>query len=210
VTSRVRWLATLFAGLGILGFVFLNYQDPWPPFVERPLEPEAPPEPPQPEGTFRLDAPHPGEPESTSETDTEPTSASQPPATPVSPRPEPGTDALFAAAAAEFAAAGVEPVYVAGALTGVLVKSVPRDSLFDRSGLQRGDVVRTVNGMSLDDADAAAVLADQIMAEIPLEVRVEREDGTTRTLSIPVHELLGGGPNDAKQPGASAGVAPGP
>jgi len=53
-TRRLRWIATVLAAFGILGFVFLNYRDPWPPLVPPPLVPETAEPPPLPAGSMPL------------------------------------------------------------------------------------------------------------------------------------------------------------
>ena len=55
---RFRTLIAAIAAITIVGFVFLNYRDPWPPIVPPPLEPEPSPAPKP--GPYRL-APLPDE-----------------------------------------------------------------------------------------------------------------------------------------------------
>jgi hypothetical protein len=204
MTSRVRLIATLLTGFGIVGFVFLNYQDPWPPLVPRQLEQDEPESPPLPRGAFPLDESAPPAPAARSEAPVRPEVAPTevaaiptPPAIasgandlqqPLPPAPEP--ESVFETATRLLESADLQPLHAEGALLGVRIGSVEHGSFFARAGLRSGDVVRSVNDMRLDDPNAAAVLARQIERGIPLDVEVERRDGTSVQLSIPLRDLL--------------------
>jgi type II secretion system protein C len=82
------------------------------------------------------------------------------------------------------------PLYEEGGLVGVRMSAIRPGSLFATAGLRDGDVVRAVNGVSLDSPDAAADLLEQAGARESLSVTVERSDGSRRLVELPTQEIL--------------------
>ena len=69
------------------------------------------------------------------------------------------------------------------------IDEVREDGVYDRFGIRDGDVIRSINGVSLGSPTAAAeVLTDLASAEV-LEVDVEHPDGTQGVLRVPTAEL---------------------
>jgi general secretion pathway protein C len=86
--------------------------------------------------------------------------------------------------------ADLRPLYADGELVGVQLNAIRPESPLARAGLRDGDVVRSVNGVSLGAPTAAADLLAQVVAGEPLEVAVERSDGSVGVIPLPTQELL--------------------
>jgi type II secretion system protein C len=78
-----------------------------------------------------------------------------------------------------------EPNMVGNELNGFRLTRIRPDSVFEKSGLLDGDVVKEVNGVSLVDPGQAIKLLNGLRGESEIEVRVER-DGSPLTLSMKV------------------------
>lgn len=82
--------------------------------------------------------------------------------------------------------ARIEPNVVDGKTDGFAVRMVQPKSLLAQFGLQRGDVIRQVNGMDLDSPEKALQIFQQLREARNINVNVVR-NGAPLTLSIEVN-----------------------
>jgi general secretion pathway protein C len=82
--------------------------------------------------------------------------------------------------------ARIEPNLVDGRTDGFAVRMVQPRSLLAQLGLQRGDVIRQVNGMELDSPEKALQIFQQLREARNINVNVVR-NGAPVTLSIEVN-----------------------
>lgn len=83
----------------------------------------------------------------------------------------------------------VAPLYEDGALVGVEVSGIKKGGVYDKVGLREGDVVTSVNGVSLGEPTAAGQLVRELATSDDITVAVERGDGTVELLTLPTGEL---------------------
>lgn len=84
----------------------------------------------------------------------------------------------------------VRPVYEDGELIGVELDGLRAGGVYDQAGLRDGDLVTSVNGVSLGEPTAAAQVLAQLAVSDELSVAVERDDGSEELLSIPTSEFI--------------------
>lgn len=77
------------------------------------------------------------------------------------------------------------PNMVGGQVKGFLMTQIRSDSVYEKLGIQNGDVVRSINGIELNDAARAIQTLQAMRTETQLEVTFERE-GKTVTRKIHV------------------------
>jgi general secretion pathway protein C len=82
--------------------------------------------------------------------------------------------------------ARIEPNVVDGRTDGFAVRMVQPRSLLAQFGLQRGDIIRQVNGMDLDSPEKALQIFQQLREARNINVNVVR-NGAPLTLSIEVN-----------------------
>ena len=70
--------------------------------------------------------------------------------------------------------AKAEPNMVGGQLKGFRMTRIREESIYQKAGLQNGDIVHEINGVPLNDASGAIRLLNQLRNEKEIEVRVER------------------------------------
>ena len=81
--------------------------------------------------------------------------------------------------------AKAEPHLVGGELSGFRLNRIREDSIYQKAGLQNGDVVKEINGVSLVDTAQAIKLLNSLRGENDLEVRLER-GGAIQTINLQV------------------------
>lgn len=81
--------------------------------------------------------------------------------------------------------AKAEPHLVGGELSGFRLTRIREDSIYQKAGLQNGDVVKEINGVSLVDTAQAIKLLNSLRGENDLEVRLER-GGVVQTINLQV------------------------
>jgi general secretion pathway protein C len=77
------------------------------------------------------------------------------------------------------------PNMVGGQVKGFLMTQIRSDSVYEKLGIQNGDVVRSINGIELNDAARAIQTLQAMRTETQLELTFERE-GKTVTRKIHV------------------------
>lgn len=70
--------------------------------------------------------------------------------------------------------AKAEPHFVAGELGGFKLTRIRKDSIYEKSGLRNGDIIKEINGVSLVDTAQAIKLLNSLRGENELDVRLER------------------------------------
>jgi general secretion pathway protein C len=83
---------------------------------------------------------------------------------------------------AELRLAQMQPRVVDGKTDGFLIRSLRRQSILNKLGLKRGDVVMNVNGISLDSPEKALQIFQQLREARQIELAVERQ-GTAMTFA---------------------------
>jgi hypothetical protein len=84
------------------------------------------------------------------------------------------------------------PVYRDGGLAGIALHNLPPDGFYTRLGLREGDVVGSVNGVRFDEPEVAGALLGALIGGSPLELEVERSDGTTQRIAVPSERVVEG------------------
>jgi general secretion pathway protein C len=83
-----------------------------------------------------------------------------------------------------FSQARILPKYEAGQMVGLQVNAIKPGSLFEDIGIQSGDVITKLNGITINDPqESAEILAEFSEAE-SFTVDVERSDGSSDTLEF--------------------------
>lgn len=84
----------------------------------------------------------------------------------------------------------ISPVYDEDdGLVGVRIGDIEEGGIYDRIGMEDGDLLTSVDGVSFGDPKAAALLAAELSLADEIEVGVTRPDGSDETLSVPTEEL---------------------
>ena len=83
---------------------------------------------------------------------------------------------------AELRLAQMQPRITDGKTDGFMIRRLRRNSILNKLGLQRGDVVLNVNGMSLNSPEAALQIFQQLREARQITVGVERK-GEAMTFS---------------------------
>ena len=81
--------------------------------------------------------------------------------------------------------AKAEPYLVGNELAGFRLTKIRQDSIYQKAGLQNGDVVKEINGVSLVDTGQAIKLLNSLRGENEISVRLER-DGATVTMNMQI------------------------
>lgn len=85
--------------------------------------------------------------------------------------------------------ARIVPQYADGQMQGMLVDSIKADSMFQKVGLQNGDVITEVNGILIDRPEATSAVFDQFSTAQTIEIAALRGGASVR-LSASAAELL--------------------
>jgi len=81
--------------------------------------------------------------------------------------------------------AKAEPHTVDGAVAGWRLERIRKDSIYDKAGFQNGDVIKEINGVSLNDAAQAIKLLQSLRNEAEIDIRFSR-GGVDRSANIKV------------------------
>jgi len=81
-----------------------------------------------------------------------------------------------------FSEARILPKYDNGQMTGVQLSSIKPGSLFEEIGIQNGDTVTQVNGITITSPQDSAALLKELTESSDFQVNVMGADGQTRTL----------------------------
>lgn len=80
------------------------------------------------------------------------------------------------------------PKFDAGEMIGMELRDIEAGSLYDRVGLENGDVIQVFNGIELDSAAAGAKVLTQFAQASHFEI--ELADGSVKTVSSEELEKL--------------------
>jgi type II secretory pathway component PulC len=84
----------------------------------------------------------------------------------------------------------ITPMYdEENAFMGVQIADIEEGGIYDRIGVQEGDVLTSVNGIAFGEPAAAASVVAALTLSDEIEVGVTRPDGRAETLSMPTAEL---------------------
>ena len=89
-----------------------------------------------------------------------------------------------------FEEGALRPVYEDGELVGVRLEDLREGGVYDQAGLRDGDLVTSVNGVSLGEPTATAEVLAGLAFSPELEMAVEREDGSEELLSVPTEAFF--------------------
>jgi general secretion pathway protein C len=78
------------------------------------------------------------------------------------------------------------PKYVDGQMVGFTLSDVQPGSIYEEAGLRDGDVITQVNGVELNDPQQSARLVMEFAESEQVSITVERADGSTETLNVPI------------------------
>jgi general secretion pathway protein C len=87
-----------------------------------------------------------------------------------------------------FSQARILPKYEDGQMVGVQLSSIKPGSLFEEIGIQNGDTVTQVNGITVTSPQDSAALLRELTQATDFQVTVVGADGQTRTLSYAIGE----------------------
>ena len=92
------------------------------------------------------------------------------------------------AAAKLFSEAQILPKYEEGEMVGVQLNSIKSESLFSEMGLQDGDVITEMNGISIDSPEQSAKLLQEFAEADEFDVTLLSGDGQSRTLNFKLEQ----------------------
>ena len=87
-----------------------------------------------------------------------------------------------------FSQARILPKYEAGAMVGLQINAIKPGSLFEEIGIQSGDVITKLNGITIDNPQESAKVLTEFSAADSFTVDVERGDGSSDTLEFSIDE----------------------
>jgi general secretion pathway protein C len=85
-----------------------------------------------------------------------------------------------------FSEARILPKYDNGAMVGVQLSSIKPGSLFEEIGIQNGDTVTQVNGITVTSPQDSAALLQELTSASQFQVNVLGADGQTRSLTYSI------------------------
>lgn len=85
-----------------------------------------------------------------------------------------------------FSEARILPKYENGQMMGVQLSSIKPGSLFEEIGIQNGDTVTQVNGITVTSPQDSAALLKELTESTDFQVNVVGADGQTRTLTYTI------------------------
>ena len=83
-----------------------------------------------------------------------------------------------------FSQARILPKYEDGQMQGVQLNAIKEGSLFEEVGLTNGDVIRELNGISIDSPEESARLLQEFSQANEFVAEVQGADGQTRTITF--------------------------
>jgi general secretion pathway protein C len=87
-----------------------------------------------------------------------------------------------------FSDARMLPIYANGGMVGVQLSSIKPGSIFENIGLQDGDTVTQVNGITVTSPQDSAALLKELSSASQFDVQVLGPDGQTRSLTYSIGE----------------------
>lgn len=87
-------------------------------------------------------------------------------------------------AAALFSQARVLPKYKDGQMVGIEISQIEADSFYEQVGLEEGDMLTNINGITIDTPAATQKLLEAFTSEAPLVAEVTGPGGAPRTINI--------------------------
>ncbi|HEM45590.1 MAG TPA: hypothetical protein ENO23_00930 [Alphaproteobacteria bacterium] len=96
--------------------------------------------------------------------------------------------------AALFSQARILPKYENGSMVGIELTKIKEDSLYQKAGLEDGDILTSVNGVAIDNPAATAEVLRNLQSAEELNVEVRKPDGTVenRTFDADMLKQFGG------------------
>jgi general secretion pathway protein C len=85
-----------------------------------------------------------------------------------------------------FSEARILPKYANGAMVGVQLSSIKPGSLFEEIGIQNGDTVTQVNGITVTSPQDSAALLKELTEASEFQVNVLGADGQNRSLNYSI------------------------
>jgi general secretion pathway protein C len=76
--------------------------------------------------------------------------------------------------------ARIVPYYADGQMQGMKVDNIKANSVFEKIGLQNGDVISEVNGIVVDQLDATSSIFEEIATADPIEITALRGEETVK------------------------------
>jgi general secretion pathway protein C len=87
-----------------------------------------------------------------------------------------------------FSQARILPKYDDGTMVGLQINAIKPGSLFEEIGIQSGDVITKLNGITIDNPQESAKVLTEFSEAETFTVDVEREDGTNHTLDFEIND----------------------
>ena len=85
--------------------------------------------------------------------------------------------------------ARIVPQYFDGQMQGMRVDAIKADSVFQKVGLQNGDIITEVNGIVIDRVEATSAIFDEFASAASIDIAAMR-GGSTVKLSASAADLL--------------------
>jgi general secretion pathway protein C len=87
-----------------------------------------------------------------------------------------------------FSQARILPKYDEGTMVGLQINAIKPGSLFEEIGIQSGDVITKLNGITIDNPQESAKVLTEFSEAETFTVDVEREDGSSDTLEFSIDD----------------------
>jgi general secretion pathway protein C len=87
-----------------------------------------------------------------------------------------------------FSQARILPKYDEGTMVGLQINAIKPGSLFEEIGIQSGDVITKLNGITIDNPQESAKVLTEVSEAETFTVDVEREDGSSDTLEFSIDD----------------------
>jgi general secretion pathway protein C len=87
--------------------------------------------------------------------------------------------------AAIFSGARILPKYEDGEMVGIELSKIKPGSLYEKAGLQDGDVLMELNGVTIDNPSASKQLLDAFTNAEDIELKVRDPSGQTKSMRVP-------------------------
>jgi general secretion pathway protein C len=87
--------------------------------------------------------------------------------------------------AAIFSGARILPKYEDGEMVGIELSKIKPGSMYEKAGLQDGDVLMELNGVTIDNPSASKQLLDAFTQAKDIELKVRDPSGQTKSMNVP-------------------------
>jgi general secretion pathway protein C len=87
-----------------------------------------------------------------------------------------------------FSQARILPKYEDGSMVGLQINAIKSGSLFEEIGIESGDVITKLNGISIDNPQESAKVLAEFSEADSFNVEIERGDGSTDTLEFNIDD----------------------